>query len=131
MVESVYVPPQIHQPREIFQGDLSRKLGHINILRLWTHTPQLQNWWDQCMWLQQHVQEFNSSFQGQMQQYRKAYIGNTQQKFKRRTQQHFGKVQKASQAWWEFRLMVLNILQCSSMIQLYPQPTNAKESTVQ
>ena len=73
MAESVCVLPQIHQPqRDIPRWSVQEAHNRSDLPRFSTSALQLQNMRNWCLWLQQNVQEFNSSPQSQMQQHRKS-----------------------------------------------------------
>jgi len=75
--------------REIFQGHLSRKL---------TVGLTSQNRTKCYIWLPEHVQKFNTAAVHKVKcnNTGKACMGNTQQKFKARMEQHFNEVQNLS-----------------------------------
>jgi len=95
MVESVHVSPQIHKLREIFQGDLSRKLNVSLTSQNFEPLPC------NCRTSGDGTCGYNNMSRNSTVVHKvkcnstgKVHIGNTQQKFKTRMQQHFNEVQK-------------------------------------
>jgi len=80
------------------------------------------------MWLQQHVQEFNSSPQSQMQQRRKNTNGKHTTKVQRPECNNTSTKSESLSNLARNRIHVPNTLRPNPMMPIHPQPTNVKES---
>ena len=123
------IKAEIHHLREIFHADLSRKLtvGITSQDFEALLTLQLQNRRAWQLWLQQHVQELDSSHKVNRNDTRKAHMGKTQQKFKLRTQQHFGEVQKLLAVKFGKKSDARTKHFATQFYDAIPSPTNQRE----
>jgi len=113
--------------REIFQGDLSRKLTVGLTSQDFEPLPC------NCRTSGNNICGYNNMCRNSIVVYKvkcnntgKVYIGNTQQKFKARMQQHFNEVQKLIKLG-EISDSYAKHFATHSMTPIHPQPTNVEE----